>query len=1029
MVFSRTSLVTRPFGSFLFQSAFDASAAVFLSSIQQSGDIKQGKPGMQLGLILICLIIGIDWRARAKAAASITIPFRADERVTIRFGLDGRVMGVATRLGHPNLIGEQAKELEMEAPGIDTVIQGSIADGDMNGVVGYGQGRHYGPVLHDVKPTHEACAPGLQMNLIDGNDPVGKSSFMDFAQLVSKDDSVSHHACFNTSMESVTKGDQNLNVCRQELMPKRKRGRPRKLLVMQNPIDSEIAAGADRVTGNHSLTVSEHEPIASGMRGRPRKSTYKGDSLSSVATPHVNIEISSIAMGVDKENITAKRKRGRPKKLIDAEDVNSEVSASVATNAGGSSLMETEQTLTAKRKRGRPKKLIDAEDANSGISASAATNAGDSSLMETEQKLNAKRKRGRPPKLINIQNVVSSDVAPNVGIETSNMSSMSLEQELIVNKKRGRPRLSFVEDNERVVYQCSFQDGDSFASADLVWGEVRMHQQCPGQIFHSSTASDLQKMDHHPVACFQDKTFARCDESQLKHFQTHLSQMEKQSCTDGFETTMNTAIEDVSRHVVLGSTCQCFIDEASAGLKKPRIENSGIQVGKCCYNIDKACIVSSFEPLNLLHYIQALACSPYARFDRLELGICKSQLKSFYHSKGYSELPVFVHGEGLVDNIEDSPSNKRNSSEESADPSTLISLAATSWMGKSTTMKSSFRREKLNIVQCRKRTEFMDKRDHYDARFDVSSHGNSEVAVLDSKLEKRNDKNLGDLIISYSRSNPARQPEVLIKSVTNEYSTPTEMLGQLYISASNPLEEYSFLPTIVTFFADFRSWVVSVLSAEEKNTDKLAVKWDMRKSINVSSENMSAFMQDSYWSDIIVSCEEELASGWKITNESQRMQQRERHGHEPSFSLPFTSIPYSRPHLQYGSSNQNDMHKMDVQKMNERVLEDGPRYGNNLQVSEDGKPTSNLMKVADEFIPTALILSFHEADDIPAETDLVRIFGQYGPLMEADTEVKRSDKHAKVVFKRRSDAEAALCSAGKYSFFGPTLVSYRLRAL
>ncbi|XP_074560315.1 PWWP domain-containing protein 5-like isoform X2 [Curcuma longa] len=908
-------------------------------------------------------------------------------------------MGVATRLGHPNLIGEQAKE--MEAPGIDTAMKGSIAEGDMNGVVGCGQGRQYGPVLHDVK-------------------------------LVSKDDSVSHHTCFNTSIESVIEGDQNLNVCRQELMPKRKRGRPRKILVMQNPVDSEFAAGADRVTDNHSLTVSKHEPIARGKRGRPRKSTCKEDSLSSVANPHVNIEISSIAMGVGKENITAKRKRGRPKKLIDSEDVDSDVSVSVATNAGDSSLMETEQTLTAKRKRGRPKKLIDAEDVNSGVSASVATNAADSSLMETEQKLTAKRKRGRPPKLINIENAVSSDVAPNVGIETSNMSAMSMVEGLTVKKKRGRPRLSFVEYDERVVYQCSFQDGDSFASADLVSGKVRMHQQWPGQIFHSSTASeaalDLQKIDHHLVSCFQDKTFAWCDESQLKHFQTHLSQMEKQSCTDGFETTMNIAIEEVSRRVMLGLTCQCFMDEAYLGLKKPRIENEGVQVGACCYNIDKARIVSSFEPLNLLHYIQALACSPYARFDRLELGICESQLKSFYLSKGYSELPVFVHGEGLVDNIEDSPSNKRNFGEESPDSSTLISLAATSWMGKSTTMKNSFRREKLNIVQCRKRSEFMDNKDHYDARFDVSSHGNSEVAALDSKLEKGNDKNLGDSIISSSRSNPVRQPEVLIKSVTNEYSTPTEMLGQLYVSASNPLEEYSFLPTIVTFFADFRSWVVSVLSAEEKNTDKLAVKWDTRKSINVSSENMSAFMQDSYWSDIIVSCEEELASGWKITDESQSTQQRERHGNEPSLSLPFTSIPCSVPHLQYGSTNYSDMHKMDVQKTNERVLEDGPRYGNNLQVSEDGKPASKLLK-ADEFIPTALILSFHEADDIPAETDLVRIFGQYGPLMEADTEVKRSEKHAKVVFKRRSDAEAALCSAGEYSFFGPTLVSYRLRAL
>lgn len=75
---------------------------------------------------------------------------------------------------------------------------------------------------------------------------------------------------------------------------------------------------------------------------------------------------------------------------------------------------------------------------------------------------------------------------------------------------------------------------------------------------------------------------------------------------------------------------------------------------------------------------------------------------------------------------------------------------------------------------------------------------------------------------------------------------------------------------------------------------------------------------------------------------------------------------------------------------------------------------------------TVLILKFTNTDSIPAEETLNKIFGRFVSLKESETQVLKKSNKAKVVFKKQSDAEAAFSSAGKYSVFGPSLVSYRL---
>lgn len=75
---------------------------------------------------------------------------------------------------------------------------------------------------------------------------------------------------------------------------------------------------------------------------------------------------------------------------------------------------------------------------------------------------------------------------------------------------------------------------------------------------------------------------------------------------------------------------------------------------------------------------------------------------------------------------------------------------------------------------------------------------------------------------------------------------------------------------------------------------------------------------------------------------------------------------------------------------------------------------------------TSLIFKFTNLDSVPSVRNLNEIFRRYGALQEEETRVLKRNNCVKVVFERRSDAEMAFSSSGKFSIFGPSLVSYRL---
>ncbi|CAM0958007.1 unnamed protein product [Alopecurus aequalis] len=77
----------------------------------------------------------------------------------------------------------------------------------------------------------------------------------------------------------------------------------------------------------------------------------------------------------------------------------------------------------------------------------------------------------------------------------------------------------------------------------------------------------------------------------------------------------------------------------------------------------------------------------------------------------------------------------------------------------------------------------------------------------------------------------------------------------------------------------------------------------------------------------------------------------------------------------------------------------------------------------DESLLAGLVLNFTGPNGVPPTSDLVTIFSQFGPVMEARTE---GFSVAVVIFKSREDAEAAFSGTTKIGALRENLVSFRL---
>ena len=261
-----------------------------------------------------------------------------------------------------------------------------------------------------------------------------------------------------------------------------------------------------------------------------------------------------------------------------------------------------------------------------------------------------------------------------------------------------------------------------------------------------------------------------------------------------------------------------------------------------------------------------------------------------------------------------------------------------------------------------------------------------------------------------SKQNPSLGRSHISELTKMEVSSPEEMLSQLCLAARDPMKGYNFLVSIVSFFSGFRN------SVSRDDSNFMEREWCLKrvfggktgKRIRKRGINEKSKLEtsDSYWTDRIIQSLPEEHSSLENQNEAKEILPETPSEKHCSAIEPLVAFEMS---LNMDSKQQS--------------------FGENLG-SDAVKPVAHLEEsFRPDPSPTALILNFMDMDAVPSEANLNKIFSRFGSLNESETEVIKKSNRAKVVFKRRSDAETAFSSAGKFSIFGPSLVSYRLKYL
>ncbi|KAE8717333.1 Tudor/PWWP/MBT superfamily protein, putative isoform 4 [Hibiscus syriacus] len=515
-----------------------------------------------------------------------------------------------------------------------------------------------------------------------------------------------------------------------------------------------------------------------------------------------------------------------------------------------------------------------------------------------------------------------------------------------------------------------------FCDSDLVWGKVRSHPWWPGQIFDSSAATAKAKKyfkkESYLIAYYGDQTFAWNEASQIKPFRSHFSHMEKKTNMEEFHHAVDCALDEVSRRVEFGLACSCISEKAYSQIKTEIIVNAGIREESSRRDgWDRFSSASSFDPLELVKTMKKLARSPsYTNIYRLQFTISQAQLLAFHRWKGYSQLPEFQNLCGSLETDAAIPL-----SEEMKKCSKLIKKEIPSVKVDErvyseeeeldTQYVSSSKQKKIRVSGKKEKSlsEFIAER-------------RLSLQIVKRKLNKKGD----DKSMS---SSPAKKLKA-VDPVCNDLAMKQNKNNLSTASVDKPLQSkqtFGVGASILRVASQLNDSIFStpLLKHTDGKSRKAAVG---NKSKGKSSSGKSRGKKVP---------ETDISSSDKMLSQLHLAATDPLKGNQPSSSLPgCLSSPQSKTPLKHAAVDEN------------------------------------LGMEAEDRSPTSLILKFSDIDTVPAVEELNKVFSRYGPLITRGTEVFRKSIQAKVVFKRRTDA-MAFSSSGKYSIFGPSLVSYRLK--
>ncbi|XP_057549412.1 PWWP domain-containing protein 5-like [Amaranthus tricolor] len=571
-------------------------------------------------------------------------------------------------------------------------------------------------------------------------------------------------------------------------------------------------------------------------------------------------------------------------------------------------------------------------------------------------------------------------------------------------------------ENRAVVSDNDGKDGEKskgFYPSDLVWGKVRSHPWWPGQIFEPGDASDkarkYSKSKGYLIGYFGDQTFAWNSEAKLKSFAPNFSQMVKQTNMEAFHHAVGCVLDEISRRVEFGLSCRCIVDDVYNRLKTQVVENTGIrEKSRIREGGDRFFSASSFEPLNFLGYVKDLALGSCTNVDKLERVVARAQTSAFYRWKGIYHLAEFGLLMGYVNNeagimVEDdnrvlkrkkTSGDTGRSTEKAKNLSDLIGKSSVSKKIDEETKKNARSKSVASSIRKRKKVDLLPDdskvKETSAQRTDTlqSRATNPSFRVGESILKVAGRLNQRSPLLKLDGSSKGKPMNdegnsKLYDKHNPEYVSVDVVLVQLHLAATEPFEKHDLLSKMVNFISHFRNSVVpdsELLQKLEDSGDEGAVGKPKEGSTGSDPAEMAdpEAVKNACCSDMFISAPER-----KVSSSGVKMAVVDGVSGCSQETDSTVSCPRKLIQSDNGASEQEDS-------------------------------------------PTALTLKFSDLDSIPSEAKLNKIFSHFGSLKESETEVLTKKSCARVVFKRRSDAETAFSSSGKFEIFGPSLVCYRL---
>ncbi|KAF8775111.1 hypothetical protein HU200_004956 [Digitaria exilis] len=508
-----------------------------------------------------------------------------------------------------------------------------------------------------------------------------------------------------------------------------------------------------------------------------------------------------------------------------------------------------------------------------------------------------------------------------------------------------------------------------FAPGDMVWGKKLNHAAWPGLVYSAGAAGtghDGQLL----VSYFGDKAFAWCDATELRPYEPYFPVAELYD--DGgedFHAAVEASLDEFSRRV-------------EAALATP---------------------ARPFAPADFIASLHHLAADRMGFTNRVQAAIAKAHLRAFDAFRALPDPPSYTLELGLP-------------------PDTRDALAST---------PSASRRG-------RKRKEEALK-DDSDEDWDPRKKGTTD-SESDLDFDRKRPASRGRGSGGAPRGRPRGRPrkadacrgDAQLKDDEMEdnleYPSAVEMLPQLLSLAADPVNgNYDSVPVIVSFFSRHKDSQAPSVYDDKELLETFGCKKGRKRPVGSSrpatkaeaDDDEERFMaldgqrgrrksagslysarkaEDSYWCDIIISDFDDGDSDYE-GRKRKRPSQSQNANRTASKKMKQDEIPQDGPSADPPADANN-----------------GPSEDPPL----DTKPSDG---------PAALILHFSSPEAIPSVDDINSIFRIHGPIVEGETEITKKSKIAKVVFSKRADAERAFSSPGKYSAFGPSLLTYEIQCL